>query len=222
MRSRAAFSLVEGLMVVTISSLVLVGGVQAYKALSRGAEKTTTQGSIEGELAILHNQILQIGRLAKACYKTVDAVTGNEFLQCEVDFETPPIGNYKLVRFIKLPTESTIRYEMKEGANWVTKITYGSSQSYLVNSFKICGDTELSGPTPACTINLKILPDEITKRYSALKVSQPTVANRFIRFEIRATGAKASLKLREVVIQSAFFVRNPSEYTGAMLQWGTR
>lgn len=208
------------LLVGMVATAIFIGSMmKILPQVFKGNKKAETQTNMKVEMAKLFRHIMQVGRLSQGCQRTTGTSPAFVALQCDVDFETPPAGNLTSVRFYYQTGQPFIQYQVQRAGNWVNTIKYGERNNPIL-SFDLCPPSQMTATNPTCALK----PTELSRNFGSLSNTQAAktpsrdYSRRYFRFAI---GAEARKDAPPYVVQSGFFVRNPTDIGAVAYQWGT-
>lgn len=204
-------TLVTGIFVVFVSQVVYQNQI-AQKASSADSESAL-------ESANLLQHLLQVGRLAQTCQKVSSAAPA-VILQCDVDYSVPAAGTLTTVRFMWAGTAGPLRFQTLEGTTWKDSLSYGTTERPIVG-FTLCDTAQMGAITPTCPLQPVAVSRGIGRLLATMATKAPPedYTNRFFRFAI-SVAKDAKNDKPPYVMQSAFFLRNPTAVEGLTYQWG--
>jgi type II secretory pathway pseudopilin PulG len=218
---RSGLSIIELVIGTVVLALISLATSQIWTGLQLTQKGTSSKAAVEQTVISLFDHILKVGRSAgaqpnpgpRACSNSINS------LRCPVDFNSPPTGVTKDMRFRFDAANSQVLYE--ELTNPAPETWALLAQYPNITGFVICGDTEMTAGTCPLT------PNNISQRHTN-DLGTGTPANRFFRFQIQG-GVPAAPNIQQTfqgsfVIQSAFFTRNPP-FAGdpnVVYQYGTK
>lgn len=215
------FSVMELMISMAVGTIVIGGGLFAVSHVYTAVNKATVTHKVESQVYELIQAIVQNGRLAQRCAKEpADLAAPGVSLRCVLDRGD---GNPKYIRYKKLDAGNVITFETSDtivnaaDSNvivWTVATTYGGPDTFKINSFSICNDTEMAAGTCA------LLPATLNTFFSAAcDTGGASSDQRCFRFGLVAEEHSQSMKSME--FQTAFFVRTPAP-NGINYVWGSK
>lgn len=219
MKSNNGFSLIAIVVGALLAGmfLIFVGQVIYQDQVAQKAMSADSAAALESAALLQH--VLQVGRLAQSCTKVTSAPPA-VILQCEVDYNVPSTGALTTVRFFWGGSNGPLRFQTLEGTAWKDTLSYGTTERPIVR-FELCATSEMGAVTPTCSLQPIAQSQGIGRLISSMAVKAPPedYNNRFFRFAISVAKDSKNDK-PPYVMQSAFFIRNPTSVDGLTYQWG--
>jgi hypothetical protein len=192
MHPNAGISLIE----VIVGALLGVGVVLIVAMSLSSSVKQERLGELQTNdrisLVLAQKHIRRVARVASSCSRT-PVPGGGTALQCDVDFNIPPTGALTRVRF--LPRGTSLRYEHREGAAWVTKQTFPGIAAMVV-----CDPVMLAANR--CPI-----------QPAGLSTAAAPGSSRFFRYQLTSLESRVgTLVTPGFLFSGAFTMRNPASF----------
>ncbi len=204
-----AISLVELLFGVLLMMIVIYGVSFALLSLAKGLKDIVLKAALYQEVSLMANHILLIGRMARGTDVSSGCkMTTSSSLDCSVDFDVPPSGQFTKVRFEKIGGRLFYLRDLNQDGILdinEAQMTIGNSDpisGYEIIHFDICDNIERQSGN--CTLE----PPELNVAMNG---------DRFFRFRIIARSRAGC----QVEYQSAFYVRNPAPVPNLVYQVGS-
>ncbi len=173
----------------------------AYRSLLNTKDNGVGMRNEELTLFVAANDILHVGRLARKCVKEPVTHECEVALGCEIDLDIPPRGKLSTVRFCFNGHKLSVLTQL----NGISKVLREHAPLSL---FDLCDDSEIvHSQCSHFNGGQERTIDSLIEKYSK------NMRGRFFRFRLSVRRQK-----RVSTLQSAFFVRNPSPYSGTLYQ----
>lgn len=197
---RKGISLLELIVALTAGG-VLLGAILTYFSSMFGRDSASTKrAAVELEVLMAMDHVLKAGRIATSCTSSAPTV-----LRCAIDFELPPVGNARQVEFLLSAADATLcvgteppclAYQELISGAWVVKRSYAG-----IADFKVCDSPAVNGGS--CTLASAAFSTTFSRNIT----NNATATNRFFILQITGTPPRGA---GPRIVQSAFFVRNPT------------